>query len=88
MLEDCFGREALAKMHRNGPDRTMIATLAQELQAMEKLFYGAHVTVCRQIGMQVLTSPRLVQRPTRRRQALSTGRSRSAKTTTWAAIPA
>lgn len=59
VLEDSFGREALGKVHRIGPDVTMNALLAEELDQMEKLFYGAHVTVCRQIGMTVLTSPRI-----------------------------
>jgi hypothetical protein len=58
-LDDSFGREALAKVHRMGPDVSMNATLAEELDAMEKLFYGAHVTACRQIGMTALGSPRI-----------------------------
>ena len=57
VLEESFGREALGKVHRLGPDVTAVATLDQELDEMEKLFYGAHVTVCRQIGMTPLSSP-------------------------------
>ncbi len=59
VLEDSFGREALAKVHRMAPGMSMNATLAEELDAMEKLFYGAHVTACRQIGMTPLGSPGL-----------------------------
>jgi hypothetical protein len=58
-LEDSFGREALKKVHRIGPGVTMITTLPEELDEMEMLFYGAHVTVCRQIGMTPLVSPRI-----------------------------
>ena len=59
VLDDCFGSEALEKVHRVGPDVSMNATLAEELHKMERLFYGAHVTACRQIGMAVQTSPRI-----------------------------
>ena len=59
VLEDCLGREALGKVHRIGRDVTLIATLPEELAEMEKLFYGAHATVCRQIGMAPLVSPRI-----------------------------
>jgi hypothetical protein len=57
LLVESFGREALGKLHRIGPDMTMVSTLDVELEKMEKLFYGAHVTACRQIGMSPLASP-------------------------------
>lgn len=59
VLEDSFGREALEQVHRIGPDATAATALAEELERMEKLFYGAHVTVCRQLGMTPLSSPRI-----------------------------
>jgi hypothetical protein len=59
VIEETFGSDALARMHRltiNGPVKE---NLAEELRRMEALFYGAHVAVCEQIGMPFSSSPSL-----------------------------
>jgi hypothetical protein len=58
VLEESFGREALEQLHRPGPGARATFSLAEELDQMEKLFYGAHATACRQIGMVPLASRR------------------------------
>jgi len=51
VLERSFGTEALHKMHRLTPDGPVQESLHDELAAMESLFRGAHVTVCRELGL-------------------------------------
>lgn len=51
VLQTVFGKEALRKMHRQAPNGPVDASLHDELTAMESLFLGAHVTVCRQLGL-------------------------------------
>lgn len=51
VLEDFFGQEALARMHRLSPDGPSRANLADELVNIESLFEGAHLTVSRQLGL-------------------------------------
>lgn len=57
ILETTFGAPALEKMHRLTAAGPVPITLAEELLMMENLFYGAHVTVCRQLGMNPTPSP-------------------------------
>jgi hypothetical protein len=57
ILESTFGAPALEKMHRLTATGPVLSSLAEELLIMENLFYGAHVTVCRQMGMNPTTSP-------------------------------
>ncbi|MEN6319187.1 MAG: hypothetical protein ABFD82_10590 [Syntrophaceae bacterium] len=57
ILEATFGAPALEKMHRLTATGPVPSTLAEELLIMENLFYGAHVTACRQLGMNPTTSP-------------------------------
>ncbi|MEI8374521.1 MAG: hypothetical protein WCJ35_16980 [Planctomycetota bacterium] len=59
VLENTFGREALQTMHRQTAAGPVQPSLAEELQLMENLFYGAHATICRQIGMAPLSSPQI-----------------------------
>jgi hypothetical protein len=56
-LEQTFGAPALAAMHRLTAAGPVQRSLAEELHGMEALFYGAHVTVCREIGQPPVTSP-------------------------------
>jgi hypothetical protein len=51
VLERSFGKEALHKMHRLTPDGPVQESLHDELAAMESRFVGAHVTVCRELGL-------------------------------------
>ena len=51
VLEEAFGTQALLSLHRlteNGPVAT---SLAEELSAIETLFFGAHVKVSRELGL-------------------------------------
>lgn len=51
VLEEAFGTQALQSLHRltaNGPVTT---SLAEELTAIEALFFGAHVKVSRELGL-------------------------------------
>lgn len=57
ILEATFGAPALEKMQRMTAAGPVPSTLAEELLSMENLFYGAHLTVCRQLGMNPTTSP-------------------------------
>ena len=56
VLENTFGAPALEKMQRLTARGPVPSTLAEELLMMENLFYGAHVTVCRQLGINPTTS--------------------------------
>lgn len=58
-LEQSFGPDALKQLHRLTAAGPVAATLAAELQAMTDLFYGAHVSVCRQIGMPPVVAHQL-----------------------------
>jgi hypothetical protein len=51
VLQRSFGNEALHKMHRLTPDGPVQESLHDELAAMESLFLGAHVTICRELGL-------------------------------------
>jgi hypothetical protein len=51
VLEETFGRPALKKMYRHTASGPVDVNLDEELLGMEALFHGAHVTVCRQIGL-------------------------------------
>lgn len=57
ILEAAFGAPALATMHRLTAAGPVPSTLAEELLAMEHLFDGAYVTVCRQLGMDPAAPP-------------------------------
>jgi hypothetical protein len=57
ILTDTFGAPALEKLHRLTAAGPVSPNLADELRSMESLFYGAHVTVCREIGMPPLPFP-------------------------------
>ena len=50
VLEGTFGPSALENMHRLTAAGPVQASLAEELRAMEGIFNGAHVSVCRQLG--------------------------------------
>jgi hypothetical protein len=52
VLEESFGAEALAGMHRLTSTGPTQAGLADELGAIERLFTGAYLTVCREFGME------------------------------------
>ncbi|HEX4149990.1 MAG TPA: hypothetical protein VHY20_13420, partial [Pirellulales bacterium] len=58
-LEQAFGAAALEQMHRLTAAGPVKPTLAAELHSMADLFYGAHVTVCRQLGIAPVSSPQL-----------------------------
>lgn len=57
VLEATFGAHELEKMHRLTAAGPVPPTLAEELLMMENLFYGAYLTVCRQLGMNPTASP-------------------------------
>jgi len=59
VLEETFGPSALEKIHRLTAAGPVQASLAEELRAMEGIFYGAHVSVCRQLGAVPTTSPHI-----------------------------
>jgi hypothetical protein len=58
-LEQTFGSAALEQMHRLTASGPVKPTLAAELRSMTDLFYGAHVTVSRQLGIPPVSSPYL-----------------------------
>jgi len=60
ILESTFSAPALEKMHRLTATGPVPTTLAEELLIMENLFYSAHVTVCRQLGMNPSSSPSII----------------------------
>lgn len=51
VLEQTFGGEALAKLHRLTAKGPVEPTLADELAAMESLFFGAYLTSLAQLGL-------------------------------------
>jgi hypothetical protein len=51
VLEETFDTDALRRLHRLTPTRPSELSLAEELDDMEALFYGAHLTVSRQLGL-------------------------------------
>jgi hypothetical protein len=51
VLDDAFGAGALSGMARVGPDRRSTNDLDTELAGIERLFRGAYVASCRQIGL-------------------------------------
>lgn len=57
VLAEAFGEEALAAVHRQTQDGPAKATLDEELRQMTTLFYGAHVTASRQLGMSEGPAP-------------------------------
>lgn len=59
VLEQVFGAPALEQLHRLTAAGPVAMNLADELHAMQSLLYGAHVSVCRQIGMTPVVSPQL-----------------------------
>lgn len=58
-VEQTFGETALASMHRLTAAGPVEPTLRDELRTMEGLFYGAHVTICRQLGEPPVKSPEI-----------------------------
>jgi hypothetical protein len=52
VLEETFGAENIAKMHRLTAQGPVEMNLADELNQMEQLFSGAYVVACREIGMK------------------------------------
>jgi hypothetical protein len=59
VLEGTFGPSALEKIHRLTAAGPVQASLAEELRAMEGMFYGAHISVCRELGMAPVISPHI-----------------------------
>lgn len=51
VLAETFGGDALRQLHRLTPAGSARPNLAEELDEMESLFYGAHATVSRQLGL-------------------------------------
>jgi len=51
VLDDAFGAGALTRMARVGPDGRSATDLDSELAGIERLFRGAYVASCRQIGL-------------------------------------
>lgn len=51
VLEETFGKENLAAMHRLAAAGPVEMNLADELTFMERLFAGAHVVACRELGL-------------------------------------
>jgi hypothetical protein len=51
VLVETFGTDALRRLHRLTPTFRSNLNLAEELDDMEALFYGAHLTVSRQLGL-------------------------------------
>ncbi len=51
VLEQSFGKENLAAIHRLTAAGPVAMDLADELESMERLFAGAHVVACRQLGL-------------------------------------
>jgi hypothetical protein len=50
VLEEAFGADAVAQMHRLHPGGQVRLSLAEELDWMRKLFEGAAATACRELG--------------------------------------
>jgi hypothetical protein len=53
VLEESFGEDALAGMHRLTPDGPLLLSLVEELKGMEALFTGAYLTACQELGTGV-----------------------------------
>jgi hypothetical protein len=51
VLEDTFGKEQVAQLHRQSAAGPVEMNLADELAAMERLFAGAHIVACRELGL-------------------------------------
>jgi hypothetical protein len=51
VLEDTFGAQALQALHRLNDGGPVQKCLAEELDAIENLFFGAHITVSRELGL-------------------------------------
>lgn len=51
VLEDSFGSKALQSLHRLTEFGPVSTCLAEELDAIETLFFGSHVTVSRELGL-------------------------------------
>lgn len=52
VLEETFDKESIGKMHRLTATGPVELDLASELDQMERLFTGAYVIACREIGMK------------------------------------
>jgi hypothetical protein len=52
VLEETFGKEDIAKIYRLTATGPIEMNLADELDQMERLFSGAYVVACREIGMK------------------------------------
>jgi len=57
VLAGTFGPSALENMHRLTTAGPVRVSLAEELRSMEGIFYGAHVSVCRQLEAAPVISP-------------------------------
>jgi hypothetical protein len=51
VLEDTFGKDQLAQLRRQSAAGPLEMNLADELAAMERLFAGAHIVACRELGL-------------------------------------
>jgi hypothetical protein len=51
VLEETFGKEQVAQLHRQSAAGPVEMNLADELAAMEQLFAGAHIVACRELGL-------------------------------------
>jgi hypothetical protein len=51
VMADTFGGDALRRLHRLTPTGSAKLSLTEEFDAIEALFYGAHATVSRQLGL-------------------------------------
>ena len=51
LLQDFFGVDGLKQMHRLTADGPVALDLEQEVRQVSALFYGAHVTVARELGL-------------------------------------
>jgi hypothetical protein len=51
VLREAFGEDSLASLHRQTAERPLDMPLAEELDQMVALFYGAHVVASRQLGL-------------------------------------
>jgi len=67
VLEDTFGKDELTKIYRLTATGPVEMNLADELDQMERLFSGAYVIACREIGMKERTLQRPRCRPIRQR---------------------
>lgn len=51
VLEETFGKEQVAQLHRQSAAGPVEMNLADELTAMQRLFAGAHIVACRELGI-------------------------------------